>query len=537
MGVPSTIPTYELLEALRCARHDRRAEILEVLAALPEPAADRASAEHQWLWAEKMYRSSDYRRAGVGFRKFSVHPDTERTPTWMQVLARLRHAYAMFRLGDSEIARKQLDLANILLAADPRLRHFKPDAAALHAHLLEIEGGIELARACFMSAHHQALEGGRPGRAATTASDIGRLHADLGRIAEALEWQHAALAILASSPDQFIDRVVHARMARLEIAMRLNDSARARLVEVRARCKNDGLTPEAEISVLTALAELESISSNRKEARKRALQFLAEAQVVAEKFGLKPMQARIERELAHVHALMGSGDARRAEASAHFAKAVQIALDLKPIPGLKLQHLAEDLVRHQSALLPKSRGQAKNFLARVAGQLEAYRKAQRAGVQDYQHRRDRRAGASQELLGLVRDVIAPDTSKSVVRIDDFEFHISTLGLRVVRGGVTVDRRKPFVGRVLKCLVAAKEPVSALEIHRRALVSLTSAKSALSALRGHLGKSLVGTQGERPMRYSLQGQVPAGPAASKSALSDQVGRGSRARGRARSRSGR
>lgn len=501
MNSHTGVSTLELIEALRCARYDHRHEIVEVLGSLPSPDGG-AALEHKWLWAERLYRLSDYVGARREFGQFNAETESRLMPRWMVAIARLRCAYAAFRLGASDAAQSDLRAANRLLAEDVKLRFLRPDAAAMGAHLLELEGGIELARACFVSAHQLALEEDRPGRAATTASDVGRLHADRGQLAEALQWQHAALAILKTSPDEFIDRVVQTRLARIEIAMRQEDRARERLHHARERC-NDQLTPEVTISILTALTDLACATEDPSRALQSGVAFLDEARSIAERHALSPLKARVARESAYLHAQVGPSRSRRDNASSHFCEAVRLALELSPTPGLKLQHLAEDLLRYRSVVLPQRYGNGTPYLLRVEAAARAFKIAQRAGVRDYRHRRDKRTSARLELLEVIREVILEDAVVDNLEIvlGEHRYVITDRNVEVYRGDRKVDDHAFYVGRVLRCLRASNRPLSALEISRKAFVGEGSVGQALKFIRRHSRGAVVKTQ-ERPVRYAL-----------------------------------
>lgn len=413
----------------------------------------------------------------------------------MRVLARLRCGYAAFRVGDSKCASEELPRANAILDNEEGVARYRTDAAALHAHLLELDGGIELARAGFRIAHELALEDNRPGRAATTASDVGRLLAERGQLADALEWQYRALGILKKTPDEFINRTVQIRLARIEIALRMDDRARKRLKTVQEQCR-DCLTPDALIAVNIALTELGCIVGPREAAFDSGLALLEAARDCAERSGLKPLQVRVEREFAQLYALTKVGPDRRRYASPHYVQAIRMALELTTTPGLKLQHFAETLLRFRHLVLPARYGQETYVIDRVADALQEFRSSMRAGVSGYHHRRETRERKRDALRHALSAIAAPDRPSGTIEIGEYRCLVSREPLQVFVGAVKVAEHKPCVGKLLQVLHSANAPIERKDLQILAECANSTLDYSLSQLEKYfeISKSSRGRHG-------------------------------------------
>lgn len=500
MATSSTISKDALHNALECARFDRRADILKALHDLPDPGEAHGDPDHRWLWAELQYRRGRYAQTLVEFERLSAHSQSVALAPWMRFMAHLRCAYASFRLGDSERSGRELQKADALLAAHRELQHFEADSEALHAHLLEVEGSCELARARFLSAHRLARAGKRPGRSATTASDIGRLHADLGRIADALEWQHRALDHLKDKPDDYIQRMIRLRIARLDIAMRRLDVADRSLGEIRVACADD-LTPEALIGSLVALTELQMVRGRGTASFKTGSALLDEAASVAARFELRPAQARILRDRTRLHLTLDHEKHRLTAARRCLTEAIRIALTLTPTPGLKLQHLAEDMVGFP-ALIPPERSQS--YGAHVQATLKRYRSSLRPRTHGIRPHRDQRQRRYFELLDVVQEYLLPPASpvRALVELGDHRFQINLDSLHVTRNGRLVKRYPYYMAKVLRRLAAAPGPLSTSELARAAATTELCVRQVYSMIRKYEPHLLIKSR-EKPPRYVLE----------------------------------
>src|SRR5262249_34912329 len=151
---------------------------------------------------------------------------------------------------------------------DEFLASLEPDLEAMAAHLLELDGSSELARARFMRAYSIAINRQQLRRAATIASDIGAHLVDLNRHADALEWQDRAREYM-SGPfrDEYIERTIFVRLAKLEKLIGRTDEAIKLLEKVQQRCE-DGFTPDAYINALMTIHDVEHSRGRDREAER-----------------------------------------------------------------------------------------------------------------------------------------------------------------------------------------------------------------------------------------------------------------------------
>ena len=371
-----------VFEAIRHARHGTREGFLNAMAELDTPPRDTSFDEHGWLEAERDYRNADYRESLRGFEAWLGQTGRSRLP-WMTYLAHQRSSYAAWRLGRISPARTHLGLAEDLLQAQlpkhPDMRLFRADLEAMHGHLLEVEGSLELVAARFMQAHQMALACGHTSRAATTASDIGRVKALLGRLTMALEWQRRAREHLAHRSDLFILRSIRLRVAKVQRAMRHDPAeVRRKLMALREECKRDRkgahehcLTPDVLIGVEVALHELELIrqpgvqESPTPAAIGEARKLLLSARHTAANRGMELAMLDLDRDESRLDRLAGDTPSDLADARNHFCSALRRALDtiptaggtqpldLQAIPRLTLLSLADDIEHHHDLITLK----------------------------------------------------------------------------------------------------------------------------------------------------------------------------------------
>ena len=487
--------------------HDRVA-ILQSLSELHAPEAG-ASFVHRWLWAECHYRSARFPEAFSEFRSLStqVWPDLAVTPSpglpvWLLARADLRCAYIGFRLGDGEAAEQHLKRCRRLGETNVGLDELEPDCESVASHLAELEGSIELSRARFLRAHHMSKSRGHMARAATTASDIGRLLADLGRLAEGYEWQQLALDLMGRHSDEVSRRMVIVRIAKLEMAMRCHAEAEARLDDLMAASK-DGLVPEAEIRASIALAELAAISDESTEGFKAALSHLAHAQTIAERSGMKPLGIRVQRELARMHVTSPSPKAR-AEAPEIFERAVRTAMALKPPPGLLLQQLAED-IRHHPGLVPADRPNRAGYLERLHECYREFRASLRPRLYGYSFRRKRRLIKARELGDLLENAFkSPATpTEMVLQCGDLEVRTYTGSVELHRAGVQIDRGSAYMARIIEKFVKAGRPLSPMDVVQELDTTVDSVGQALSLIRRQVKGVVLRSKREGKTVYTIE----------------------------------
>ncbi len=371
-------------QLLYAARIVDRETFLERRSRLEEgDLADRGS-DAIWIDAELAYYQGHYAECFERYSAWEAN-DGHARPSWMRLIAAVRRANAARHLGRVSVAREFRDAAIRMLGQDETLEYYESDVEAAHAHIVEIDGSSELARGCFLVAYRLARRHGRWARAASTASDLGRLHAELGRIAEAIEWQWRAKALLRRGRNEYTKRTVLVRLAKLDRAVRRTSAARRRLRGLWNRMIGDESTIGARIATALAYHELVLVhysrpqeSATRRTRRYRlARAWLARAESLAHAFGYAWERIYLQRDrtrlaLTEYHEADDAKESARvvrnllAIARGEFRKTVEMLTELDEQPKRMLLNVAEDVI-HSPELLPLVDGERAEEFARSAG--------------------------------------------------------------------------------------------------------------------------------------------------------------------------
>jgi len=453
MSAPNHVDSRSLQAALRLTRHNDRATILEVLKDFPAPPSSGALSDHLWVWAELNYRRGWFPRARIEFARWRTQSEGESPPAWMSFLCALRCAYSALRMGEGKNAGVELGRAEELRLHVKNFADFEPDIEAMHAHLLELGGSSELARARFVRAHSIAREHDLVRRAATIASDIGRLLVDLDRHADALEWQDRALGYMKGPyRDEFIERTIRVRLAKLEKMMGRVAVALEQLEDIRERCA-DGVTPKAHVNALVTLHDIRLLQENPTAAEA----LLVEGIAIAKDRGLRPNLVTLHRSLSRLLILQPETKQRAQE---HYLIALRLAFELDPRPGLMLRHLAEDILEFRDLFRSSKSRQYPAYRQDLAQALKDFSQVQRPRQLGQHQRRRVRGNRAKDLAAILGDMI--DKQEGVERLNGCQIRRLETGFHLDVAGISVPIQLSRA-RILKKMLSAKRGMTAREI--------------------------------------------------------------------------
>lgn len=336
-----TAANATITNALRAAKRGDSDAVLRLAGTLPVEEPADASADELWVRAEAAYQRGEYTDAMRLFTAFDRHSSGSSAPLWQQYGSAHRRCFMLHQQGRYVEMGRALEELQRLLRDHAVLAAQGADVEALVAHRFELEGDFERARARMLEAHRRALEAENWRRAATTASDVGRLTAILPRPDPdgALEWQGRAreLAIRIKAPR--LVRTFDERRAGILKTLGRYDEAAAIYEEVIAGCLKDPMPATLEAAYM-GRADLRVTRGDLTGADAD----FREALAIAEKVGMKRMSIYPLKDLARLHLERGAqGDLDRAHE--YFARAMALIVSLEPPQPILYRQLAEDVLR------------------------------------------------------------------------------------------------------------------------------------------------------------------------------------------------
>lgn len=371
-----TSPKTTISKALSAARRGDWDAVMHLASSLPVDEPVGASADELWVRAEAAYQRGEYTDAMRLFTAFERHGGAKRAPAWQQYGSAHRRCFMLHQQGRYVEMGKALEELQRLLRDYPVLVKHGADVEALMAHKFEMEGDYERARARMLEAHRRATEAENWRRAATTASDVGRITAILPRPDPdgALEWQARAreLALRINAP-----RLV-----------RTFDERRAGVLKTLGRYEEAGPIYEAVIAGCLKEpmpATLEAAYMGRADLRVAkgdmtgAEADFRAALAIAEKVGMKRMMIYPLKDLARLHLERGgNGDPEKARE--YFARAMALIVSLEPPQPILYRQLAEDVLRDPRYLSKPLRTAPREKLERTLRRM-----VELTGPHPYQH--------------------------------------------------------------------------------------------------------------------------------------------------------
>jgi tetratricopeptide (TPR) repeat protein len=340
LAMPTSSKTT-ITKALSAARRGDSDAVLRLASTLPADEPAGASADELWVRAEAAYQRGEYTDAMRLFSAFERHGGAKRAPAWQRYGSTHRRCFILHQQGRYVEMGKALEELQRFLRDHPVLAEHGADVEALMAHRFEMEGDYERARARMLEAHRRATEAENWGRAATTASDVGRITAILPRPDPdgALEWQaHAReLALRINAPR--LVRTFDERRASILKTLGRYDEAGAIYEEVIAGCLKEPMPATLEAAYM-GRADLRVARGDLAGAESDFRAALA----IAEQAGMKRMMIYPLKDLARLHLERGgNGDLERARD--YFARAMGLIVSLEPPQPILYRQLAEDVLR------------------------------------------------------------------------------------------------------------------------------------------------------------------------------------------------
>lgn len=496
MGFQDSQDSSVLNMALHLACHNDRATILNVLKDFREPPARDAAPDHLWVWAELSYRRGQFPRSRAAFERWRGQPEHQEAGVLMRFLAAQRCSYIALRMGAGFEAEKELHRAEALWdQLGARQGEFEASIEAMHAHLLELEGSSEVARTRFVRAHMIAREREQFRRAATIASDIGRLLVDLDRHADALEWQDRAKGYMnGTNRDEYIDRIIDVRIAKLEKMMGRIKAARVQLEKVLARC-SDGVTPETHVNALIALHDIFVLERKSKDAEA----LLLEATDIASQSGLLPHVVTAKRNLARLLVTRSLPVAQE-----QYVDALTVALRLAPTPRLMLRHLAEDVIENRLLYRSGRYTNAETYMEKLKTTLADFVNVQRPRQLGQDSRQRDRSAQGTALAAVLQEIVDPELGAS--RLIGCTIRSRSSGMEIEGTQGAPIRVPPQRAAILEVMMrSVDKAMSAAEIARASKSSHSYVQTTLSWFRKHGSRRALDTKKDGrhgPARYRL-----------------------------------
>lgn len=328
--------SQQITEALHAAR-DKRREDFRALLEVIQPIADSGSLDELWIAAEGSYQRGAYAETIALFDRFDREA-AALAPAWQQYLSAHRRSFASLQLGRPRATETAIGQMESALERDPELVIRYGNPIAMRAHLHELNGDFESARASFELAFGDALKRGDKHRALTAASDMARVYGIVGRPADAMPWLDRAEELGAQVQHPLAIATVRLRRAMLLSTLGLSKMALTILDDL-VENPDPTVGPELRIDTLACRADVLRCMSKPNEAEHD----LRESIRTATASGLVRHEAYARRDLAALYAERETpGDEGRA--ATEFTEAIRLALTLVPPKPLLLAQLAENVV-------------------------------------------------------------------------------------------------------------------------------------------------------------------------------------------------
>jgi len=321
----------ERVQAALLAAEERRprAEIMSLLDGVSLTHGVAAPLDEAFLTGELAYSQGRYKQAVEAFKALDARREV---PPWQAYASAHRRAFASLQLGLIGDATEATEAAADLLRKHPALRQHEADLDAMRGHVSELRGDFETAWALFEIAYTSAHRHRNFHRERSTASDLGRIAAIVGRPSEGLEWLRRAREVTGDEVDARALRTLELREGILEAMLGRTLQAKATFTAVI----DGGAEDETAVDALGRRADLSRMLGHVSPANsdlRRALR-------VAETHGLVRHALYCHKDLAALLLDMGES----ALAADEFEQAIQLALGLVPPQPLVLMQLAQDIL-------------------------------------------------------------------------------------------------------------------------------------------------------------------------------------------------
>jgi tetratricopeptide (TPR) repeat protein len=476
----------KLASALRAAQEGRRDSLRALLDELKPRGASDAPLDERWLAAEAAYLRRDYAGALDLFERFDRDSRDLGPPSWQRYLSAHRRAFASLQLGHIATTVTALDDAEAVLRSSPELSSRHSDLIAMRGHLDELRGDFEAARASFELAHAAALEHGDPGRAMTSASDLGRVYGILGRPADGLAWLRRAEEEGAGVASALVSTTVQLRRAVLLAALGHARESLAILDDIVDRAHADG-GPELLVDALARRADVWRILAQRHQAEADLLEAIRRGS--AAKLVRHELYAR--KDLASFYVERAAvGDQTRA--AAEFAEAIRLAGTLIPPPPLVLMQLAENALA-----APVLVGRA-SLPSGLRGNLESALEAARRASAPAMYQRHERSQAFERAIGRLSALLAT--------LDDERIKLATHVVLPRAGRVLPEvgeARRINAAEIATLRLLRDEPMTIQALSQRLGKSMQAVSKSVMRLRSAIESDLLVTRVGQERRYSLQ----------------------------------
>lgn len=380
-----------------------------------------------------------------------------------------------------------------MIDGHPDLERYRADVRGLVAHLLELQGDVDNAATAFERSYAHADERGNHTRAATSASDLGRLAGYRGNAGEGLRWLALAERHLQEAPNALAMRTVQVRKAHL-IGMLGTHQEAIRILDAVLEDVDDRTAPDAVVDALLERGCQHALLGNDAAAAKD----LSAAITVTHTRKMHRHEAYARRELAHLQ--LRGGDSQSAAAVEEFRAAIVLASRVDPPQPRLLLDLAADVL--ETPTLIRRGGLDDERRDQLKAAIDVLGVASRPA--EYQQTlRPRRMLAASSALSLVLRGLAGDVLELASTTIDIATRV------VVRRGIggqgnVVGSVHPAEYEVLDVLSASETGMQLWELLAAlGLESEEALQKRLGRLRALLGDDLVVDRDGKRRRYRLK----------------------------------
>lgn len=475
-----------VVDAVEMVRRGDRAGVLQFVKERHLATGADVTLHELWLSGQAAYFCADYARAVGILDRLLTNPRAAALAPWMHVVALHRLAFAALQIGDLARATRATEDAGALVAAHATdLAPYASDVAALRAHLLELRGDFDAAFFAMERAHELSVCAGNAVRAATTASDLGRLAGILSKLTIGLTWLEKAATLAAALDDLRVSRTIELRKAMLLSQGGMPRQAEEILRALVESSASGGL--EVVVDAHGRLGDILRVQGRNRE----AIEFLARAVRLSADNGLRRHEAYLRRDLAAC--LLSSPASDRTDVVREFDCAISRALEINPPQSLLLAQLGQDVLAHpglvgREVLPPELRTALETAVRRVEqlSKVSAYQQATRSD----------RLGKAVKELALVLERVRGRT----LRLKHTTVLLGAL-IAMSQGGKR-SRLRASEAELLRWLLNRRTPSTPSEIADGLAISLDAANKRLGRLRAHICRDLLITRKGNARYYSV-----------------------------------